>query len=77
MLTGIVVDVTAAERDRLKAIVADRNSPKCTSGAPGSCWPPPTGPARWRSCTTPRRSGLPDLRVAMNLDFFGFLSSAL
>ena len=27
MLTGIVVDVTAAERDRLKAIVADRNSP--------------------------------------------------
>ena len=28
MRTGIVVDVTAAERDRLKAIVADRNSPQ-------------------------------------------------
>ena len=28
MRTGIVVEVTAAERDRLDAIVADRNSPK-------------------------------------------------
>jgi hypothetical protein len=28
MRTGIVVEVTAAERDRLEAIVADRNSPQ-------------------------------------------------
>ena len=28
MRTGIVVKVTAADRDRLEAIVADRNSPQ-------------------------------------------------
>ncbi len=28
MRTGIVVEVTAADRDRLDAIVADRNSPQ-------------------------------------------------
>ena len=28
MRTGIVVEVTAADRDRLEAIVADRNSPQ-------------------------------------------------
>ena len=28
MRTGIVVEITAAERDRLEAIVADRNSPQ-------------------------------------------------
>jgi len=28
MRTGIVVEVTAAERDRLDAIMADRNSPQ-------------------------------------------------
>jgi len=28
MRTGIVVEVTVAERDRLEAIVADRNSPQ-------------------------------------------------
>jgi hypothetical protein len=28
MRTGIVVEVTTAERDRLEAIVADRNSPQ-------------------------------------------------
>ena len=35
MRTGIVVEVTAAERDRLEAIVADRNSPQkhvCRAG---------------------------------------------
>ena len=28
MRTGIVVEVTAAERDRLEAVMADRNSPQ-------------------------------------------------
>jgi hypothetical protein len=28
MRPGIIVDVTAADRDRLEAIVADRNSPQ-------------------------------------------------
>ena len=36
MRPGIIVDVTAADRGRLEAIVADRNSLRSTSGVPRS-----------------------------------------
>lgn len=58
MRTGIVVEVTAAERARLEAIVADLNSPQKHVCALGSCWQLPTASAQWQSCVTPPRAPL-------------------
>jgi len=38
MRKGIIVNATAADRARLEAVVANRNSRKSMSGEPGSCF---------------------------------------
>ena len=38
MRKGIEIDVSAADRARLEAIVADHNSRQSTSGGRGSSW---------------------------------------
>jgi hypothetical protein len=43
MREGTTVEVSAANRARLEAVVADRNSPRSMSGERRSSWPRPTG----------------------------------
>jgi hypothetical protein len=47
---GISIEVSAADRDRLERIVADRNSPQSMSGGLRSSW-------RRRKVVAPPRSG--------------------
>jgi hypothetical protein len=55
MRPGIIIDVTAADRDRLEAIVADRNSPQKHVWR-AAIVVTATGSARTRSCAGPARA---------------------
>jgi hypothetical protein len=53
MRTGISINISASDRERLEAMVAVRNSPQSMSGARGSSCSAPMAPARWRSWLGP------------------------